>query len=213
MTDDMTFSSTKVTLIAEDSGCVLWLLPNACPPSFNNAILDFIREVMEAKDPRFIRSKQVHATKQAGVYHLGRAFHYRNHHFDEAPVPRLLDELREIAEGATQTPFDTVLFKVFQPGESLAKHQDVDGSDMSVACFTFASDPSQLCKLAWYTGSTSRTERFAFIPEARSMWFMSGSTNRLFSHRVHPAAGAQPGGLRVSVTFRQSDDLRRKCNY
>ena len=205
---DLAAASTREFFIAEGSGCVLWLLREACPLTFNDRVIEFVREVM-AVDPKYKRSKQVHGTIQAGVYHVGKAFHYRNHHFYETPVPPLFDELRAYAERATQTAFDTVLFKVFRPGESLAKHQDVDGSDMSVACFTFASDTSQLCRLVWYWGEKSyTTERFAFTPEACSMWFMSGSTNRLYSHRVLPAEGAIPGGLRVSVTFRQSDRLR-----
>ena len=75
---------------------------------------------------------------------------------------------------------------------------------MSVACFTFATDQSQLCKLAWYKGINSYMEKFAFTPEVCSMWFMSGSTNSTYSHRVLPATNAKAGGLRVSVSFRQS---------
>jgi len=196
-------AATSYQLYPVNDGCILWSLLTACPTTYNDRVIDEVRDVM-AHDPKYKRSKQVHSTKQAGVYHLGEAFDYRREAFDQSPIRPLFEELRQLAMRITGKPYDIVLFKVYQPGESLAKHQDVDGSDMSVACFTFASDPSQLCKLAWCKGSKSYKERFSFIPAACSLWFMSGATNSTYSHRVHPATDPAAGGLRVTVLFRQS---------
>ena len=183
--------------------CILNYYARVCNATFSKRVIDYVKEKMET-DPKYKRSKQVHKTKQAGVYHVGEAFHYRKEVFGASPIPPLFLELMDLAERLTGKKYDTVLFKVYQPGESLAKHQDVDGSDMSVACFTFLTDWSQQCKVAWYKGSKSRTERFAFTPRDCSMWFMSGSTNSQYSHRVLPAIDARAEGLRVSISFRRT---------
>lgn len=110
--------------------------------------------------------------------------------------------------------YDTVLLKVYKPGESLANHQDADGSDMSVACFTFYTDASSECQLEFYKYNGQKkpngepqysyTPRLQFVPTQCSMWFMSGTTNSQYSHRVLRAEAPYAGGLRVSVSFRQS---------
>lgn len=178
-------------------------MDEACLPRYNAEVLNFVRNVMK-NDPKYKKSRPLYATRQAGVYHLGHAFSYRKVHFNKSEVPPLFDELRQRAETLTGKSYDTILFKVYQPGESLAKHQDVDGSDMSVASFTFATDTSQLCKMAWYKGTKTYSETFSFIPEVCSLWYMSGATNSTYSHRVLPADCARAGGLRVCVSFRQS---------
>jgi hypothetical protein len=86
----------------------------------------------------------------------------------------------------------------------------VDGSDMNVACFTFATDPSQLRVLEWYKSKTGSKPFAEFTPGSGSMWFMAGATNSTYWHRVAPADDPKPTGLRVSITFRQSQRLREQ---
>ena len=203
MIKDTDSDSSRQVFLQGDPDCVLWLQPNACPASLNERVIQFVRE-QAMNDPKYIPRKQVHDTKQAGVFHLGKAFHYRNHHFHETEIPPLFNELMEYAKELTQQEYDTVLFKVYGPGESLAKHQDVDGSPMNVACFTFATDPSQLCEVCWFRGSNSYVKRFSFTPAACSVWFMGGLTNAKYSHRVPPAEEPLSEGLRVSVSLRQN---------
>ena len=196
-----------------EQGPILWLLQNACDLSFNDLVIKYVRE-KAMKDPRYKKSKSLHKTKQAGVFHLGAPFHYNNENFEAAEIPQLFNELTEIAENLTSVTYNIILFKVYQPGESLAKHQDVDGSDMSVACFTFASDPSQRCKVVWHRGKHSNVEKFHFTPRICSMWYMGGTTNSQYSHRVLAAEtplsdvvtplSAAETPLRVSVSFRRS---------
>ena len=193
--------------------CILEHYPDACDKSFNALVIEYTKDVMK-NDPRYKRSKQVHTTKQAGVYHVGQAFHYRNEKFDSSPIPPPFDGLKAVAERLSGKQYDTVLLKVYGPGESLANHQDVDGSNMSVACFTFYNDASSECKLEFYKYSGklkpngkpnySYKPRRSFTPRSCSMWFMSGSTNSKYSHRVLPAESGGAEGLRVSVSFRQS---------
>ena len=156
-------------------------------------------------DVTYKQSKQVHQTKQAGAISFGKQFAYKKESYAETPLPPVLAELALIAEQRTGEEYDIALLKVYCPGESLALHQDVDGSNMTVACFAFASDSTQLCALEFYPVNRPYTKKVAqFIPTINSLWFMDGSTNSLYSHRVLPAVQARPGGLRVSVTFRQS---------
>jgi hypothetical protein len=185
----------------DTTDCVLDYYTNACDEIYNSCVLHYIRDAM-VNDPKYKQSKQLHKWKQAGVYHFGAAFHYRKENFDARPIPPLFLELKLVAETLTRKTYDIILMKVYKPGEALAKHQDVDGTNMSVACFTFATDKSQLCDLAWYKGK-SNTRVGTMRPIACSMWYMSGATNSKFSHQVRPRKDAKPG-LRVSVTFRQS---------
>ena len=103
----------------------------------------------------------------------------------------LLDKVTRIYQGAvaaalTGERFDVVLFKVYEPGDSLANHQDIDGANLSVACFTFFTDASQACELDFckYNGATTYSYRpqLSFRPDKCSMWFMSGATNSQYSH-------------------------------
>ena len=201
-----------MTPIAIPSDCILKYWPNACDSKYNERVIQFIQNVKETGDPKYKRSKQLHKTKQAGVYHLGNAFEYRKECFSKSDIPDLFKELQSIAEKLTGVKYDIVLFKVYQPGESLANHQDVDGSNMNVCCFTFATSDSQLCKLAWYKYNGKRNSADkkvysysnpqCFTPDICSMWFMSGSTNSKYSHQVL-ANHTEVPGLRVSVSFRQ----------
>jgi alkylated DNA repair dioxygenase AlkB len=162
-------------------------------------------------DPFYKKAKQVHCTRQAGVMCYGMEFKYKNEYWSFSTMPPVFAELLAIAQRHTGELFDTVLLKIYAPGESLAKHKDIDGSPLKVACFTFVSDPTQVCDLVWHKGSSSRVVKMKLTPDACSMWFMGGSTNSEFTHRVPPAKNASPGGLRVSVTFRQSTELQRRA--
>jgi hypothetical protein len=195
------------------SDCTLEYYEDVCETGFNEEIIEFIIKAM-ISDKRYKPSKKVHKTRQAGVYHVGKTFRYRKEYFGECDIPPLLLKLRTIAQTITKEEFDIILFKVYQPGESLANHQDVDGRNMNVACFTFATSQDQLCKLAWYKYNGTRNKEGkpiysynnpvkCFTPAICSMWFMSGSTNSKYSHRVIPSHAAN-NGLRVSVSFRQS---------
>ena len=186
----------------DTNDCIFGYDTRACDASYNSRVLKCIRDAM-VNDPMYKKSKQVHKWKQAGVYHFGAAFHYRKENWNARPIPPLFLELKEVAETLTGKTYDIILMKVYKPGEALAKHQDVDGTNMSVACFTFATGKSQLCDLVWYKG-TSNTRVWTIRPARCSMWFMSGATNSKFSHQVRPRKDAKAGGLRVSVTFRQS---------
>jgi len=155
------------------------------------------------RDPAYKQGKQVHQTKQAGAISYGKEFKYKNEHWTETSLPPVLDKVLAVVEQCTGEDFDIALIKVFGPGESLAKHQDVDGSNMTVACSTFASDVSQLRDLEFYKGTNSYTKAASFTPALNSIWFMDGTTNSMYSHRVLPPEHQHPG-LRVSVTFRQS---------
>ena len=202
--------NTKKELLA--GTCVLDYYPNACDLSMNLRVLEYMHDVKD-NDPAYKRSKHVYGSKQAGVYHLGRAFHYRNESFDDCrPIPEVVfGELEAVAAALTDERFDIVLFKVYEPGDSLANHQDIDGANLSVACFTFFTDASQACELDFckYNGATTYSYRpqLSFRPDKCSMWFMSGTTNSQYSHRVRAAPAPSEGGLRVTVSFRQSKDL------
>ena len=99
-------------------------------------------------ETEYKKSKGLHKTIQAGVFHCGEPFAYLNENWPNATImPPCIRELKDIAGERTGKKYDIALFKVYQPGESLALHRDVDGSDMSVACFTFYTDKSQKCQL------------------------------------------------------------------
>ena len=188
------------TNLLADSTSILRYYPQAC--DFNDRILKFVQEAV-MHDVTYKQSKQVHQTKQAGAISFGKQFAYKKESYAETPLPPVLAELALIAEQRTGEEYDIALLKVYCPGESLALHQDVDGSNMTVACFAFASDSTQLCALEFYPANRPYTKKAAqFTPTINSLWFMDGSTNSLYSHRVLPAVQARPGGLRVSVTFR-----------
>lgn len=58
----------KIALFEGTSILDYW--PGACDHSINQRVIDHIQEVMTS-DPKFKKSKQVHKTRQAGVYHFG----------------------------------------------------------------------------------------------------------------------------------------------
>ena len=191
--------------------CVLKYYDNACPVESNNLDIKFVREQI-LSDPYYTNAHHVHQTIQAGAISYGKEFAYRNEYWAERPIPPVLDGLRLIAQGLTGACYDIALVKVYEQGNSLGLHQDVDGSDMEVACFTFATDPTQLCRLSFAKGKKNYTERFGWVSEANSMWSMSGKTNSQYCHRVLPADKPNAGGLRVSVSMRRSIDIPRRGN-
>jgi alkylated DNA repair dioxygenase AlkB len=194
------YQSVPIELL--DPNSKLNYYPQAC--DFNDRVLKFVLETA-IHDPTYKCSKQVHQTKQAGAISFGKQFAYKKEFWAETSLPPVLAELALIAERTTGEKFDIALLKVYSPGESLALHQDVDGSNMTVACFTFASDSTQLCALEFYPVNHPYTKIAAhFTPAVNSLWFMDGNTNSMYSPRVLPAEQPCAEGLRVSVTFCQS---------
>ena len=114
-----------------DPSVILQYWKNAVPPKYNDTVLSYIQNVQQ-KDPKYKKSKQVHKTIQAGVYHVGEAFAYRKENFVKSDMPPFITDLKLIAEEYTNQEYDLALFKVYAPGESLANHQDVDGSNVNV---------------------------------------------------------------------------------
>jgi hypothetical protein len=95
---------------------VLWYVANACPADFNKRVLEFVRDIA-MRDPFFKKAKQVHRTRQAGAMCYGEEFVYRKEHWHKSTMPPVFAELLVIAQGLTGEAFDTVLFKVYAPGE------------------------------------------------------------------------------------------------
>jgi hypothetical protein len=199
--------------LVDNASAILQYRSYVCP-DHNSDILLFVEDKV-LKDPTFIPRKPLHKTMQAGAISFGKRFKYRSEDWAETDIPPVFARLLLLAHRFTNVHFDIVLLKVYiGGGESLARHQDVDGSKMTVACFTFASDTSQLRRLQFFGGGpqkmnkhgklvwTSKKVLEEFCPEIGSMWYMSGSTNSEYSHSVLPAEDVIAGGIRVSVSLR-----------
>ena len=182
--------------------------PNACGPDYNEAVIEYAKTTV-VKDKTYKKPKSVHQTIQAGAISYGAMFWYKNEKWSATPIPTLFQRLNVIANELTGREFDIVLLKVYEEKQSLGRHQDVDGSDMDVACFTFFEAGSKRA-IDFNPGKgEAKTGAFTITPEPCSMWFMGGTTNSQWSHRVRPIEGRTVAtkGLRVSVSFRRSQDL------
>jgi len=206
--------------LVDNASAILQYRSCVCPDR-NTDILSFVED-MVLKDPAFIPRKPLYGTIQAGAISFGKRFKYRSEDWAETDIPPVFNRLLLLAHRFTNVHFDIVLLKVYiGGGESLARHQDVDGSKMTVACFTFASDTSQLRRLQFFGSGSKKMNKIdkpvwtsvkvleEFAPAIGSMWFMAGTTNSDYSHRVVPAEAAFEGGIRVSVSLRLSAEQPR----
>ena len=172
-------------------------------------VLVFVRRMTESGDNgHYHPRRNSHGHWQAGAISFGLRFEYgKTDKWPERKIPPELEELRCVAEAVTGVPYNVVLLKVYTQGEdSLGKHQDVDGSPQSVACFTFASDP-RLCRTLRFTRGKSGTKVVAELsPGNGALLHFDGAINSEFSHRVLPVPESQAQtvqGLRVSITCRR----------
>jgi hypothetical protein len=200
---------------------ILWYVEKATPQRLEKEILEFIKHEMEIVHDR----KCVHGHWQAGVACYGEKFGYGSESYAAKQMPDVLNEAMSLATQYTGKNFDTALIKVYtakinETGQyagklgidSLGQHQDMKEKgkpaiNLNVACFTFAEDPSQLRTVEWLAPKGSKVLK-QFTPTSGSMWFMGGTTNTSYSHRVREAENPKPDGFRVSITFRQSPSIR-----
>jgi len=209
----------KAVFKLPDPKAVLWYSPVGFT-ALNDSIIAFVRETA-MNDPTFIPSHPVNqhckGNFDAGAIAYGAGFKYRSENWAETDIPDVFKKLLLLAHRFTNVHFDIILLKIYLDcSEKLSRHQDVDGSDMTVACVTFATDPSQVRQLAFHgvkkneNGKWASATSFAeFSPAIGSMWYMAGSTNSEYSHSVRPAKDAVAGGMRVSVSLRLSAEQPR----
>lgn len=183
--------------------------------ALNDDMVKFVRENV-LDNPAYVKPKLLQFAKQreAGALSYGQPFQYATHNFVWSEISELFDPMLAVAKGVTKLDYDIVFLKVYQDDCKLARHQDVGGGNMEVACFTFATDVSHLRSLEFFDGGAKQSngnwsgkvvERFT--PEIGSMWVLGGTANSKTSHRVKPpTAIVSKDGFRVSVSLRRSTD-------
>jgi len=142
-----------------------YMPPSRQTAEMNERILDWVRDEV-IPDPAYRIGRNLHGNLQADAISYGAPFGYgRDHHWEARPIPPQLLPLKDIAELHTRLQFNVALLKVYRTGnQSLARHQDVDGSNMNVACFTFVSDPHAVRVIEWYKTKTSARVHRSMAP-------------------------------------------------